>query len=231
MSPANKIKVFVVDDNNLGIDLLIPPFKESGKLEFVGRANTGEDCLSILKGRSVDVVLMDIGLPGIDGVETVERLQKQLGDSAPRIIFLTNYGDKYYADRAYALDASIIGKNAGIDYLINTIDRVSKGEQIINRNPKGILSETRNAKLKLILKKLLTQEQIDIACMIRSGKTAGQIAAALGEPEHYVNNQRRSIFDRLSPIHAEMNAPSLSAIMEKSGLCDDLDLDLDNLSR
>ena len=67
MEPNSKIKVFVVDDDNLTIDLLVKPFQESGSIDFVGRANSGEECLVVLKNKPVDLVLMDINMPGIDG--------------------------------------------------------------------------------------------------------------------------------------------------------------------
>jgi len=224
-----KIKVFIVDDSNLSIDLLIPRFQESGKMIFVGRANSGEECLRKLKNKPVDIVIMDIGLPGIDGIETVKRLKTAQPEDLPRIIFLTNYGDKAYADKAYELEASIIGKHAGKDYLISTIERIHQGEQVINMNPKGIRRERGNEKLKIVLQRLLTPHELKIACLIRTGKTAREIADKLNSTSHQINNQKARINHKLQPIYPVINAASLSAIIQSSGLCPPLELnDLDD---
>ncbi|MCB0628185.1 MAG: response regulator transcription factor [Saprospiraceae bacterium] len=231
MSEVIKIKVFVVDDDNLTIDLLVTPFNESGFIQFIGRANSGEECLEKLRNRPVDLILMDINMPGIDGIETAEKIiDSRAKDDAPKIIFLTVYGDYGYAQKAFEMRASLLGKNIGIDYLIASIERVHQGELIINPNPNGIIKEDSNAKLKYLLQTLLTEEQLLIACMIRDGKTADEIAAELNTNSHHINNQKKEIHKRLSPLKPNINAASLAAIMERSGLCPPLQLDnLDSL--
>lgn len=229
MSDTTKIKVFVVDDDNLTIDLLVQPFNESGFIQFIGRANSGEECLEKLQNRPVDLILMDINMPGIDGIETAEALISQ-NQVLPKIIFLTVYGDYGYAQKAFEMQASLLGKNIGIDYLISSIERVYQGELIINPNPNGVIKEDSNAKLKYILQTLLSKEQLQIACLIRDGKTADEIASELGINTHHVNYQKKEIHKRLRPLKPNINAPSLAAIMERSGLCPPLQLDkLDRL--
>ena len=230
MSEQKKIKIFVVDDDNLTIDLLVNPFRESGFIDFVGRANSGEDCLRILRNKPVDLVLMDINMPGIDGVETTERLLAQYKDNAPRIIFLTVYSDFSYAQKAFDLKASLLGKNIGIEYLLSSIERVCAGEIIINPNPKGITKEDSDAKLKYVLNKLLNEEQLRIACLTRNGRTADEISLKLEVKKDYVNNQKKEIYKKLRPLKEEVNAAFLGALMERSGLCPPLELnDLDKL--
>lgn len=230
MERNSKIKVFVVDDDNLTIDLLVQPFQESGFIDFVGRANSGEECLVILKNKPVDLILMDINMPGIDGIETAEKLLARKTEDAPKLIFLTVYGDFSYAQKAFDLKASLLGKNIGIEYLLSSIERAFAGEIIINPNPKGIVKEDSDAKLKFVLNKLLNEEQRQIACMIRNGQTADQIAQTLAVKKDYVNNQKKEIYRKLKPLHQEMNAAFLGALMERSGLCKPLALeDLDRL--
>lgn len=240
---TKNIKIFIVDDDNLTIDLLLDPFKKSGLLNFVGRANSGEECLSRLKNKPVDVVLMDINMKGIDGIETATRLLKIKGEDAPKIIFLTVYNDEEYIEKAFQLKSSILGKNIGIDYLINSIERVYNGEIIINPNPKGITKKDNNAKLKFVLNHLLQKDQMQIAKLIRNGLTTDEIvlclieqteqAQAIGKNSdffkkkiNYVNNQKKEIYKKLKLINEQINAAYLGAIMERSGLCEPLDLEV-----
>lgn len=219
---AGKIKIFVVDDDNLTIDLLQKPMQESGFLDFVGRANSGEECLEKLTNKPVDLVIMDINMPGIDGIETATRLLEIRKNDAPKIIFLTVYGDYDYTQKAFSLKSSILGKNIGITYFLETIKRVMQGEIVINPNPNGIIKQDSNAKLKFVLKNLLKPEQIAIACLIHNGHTADEISTQLNSNTHHINNQKKEIYKRLKPLKDNVNAASLGAIMERSGLCDPL---------
>ncbi|MEO1257601.1 MAG: response regulator transcription factor [Bacteroidota bacterium] len=235
------IKVLVVDDDNLTIDLLLKPFKESGFITFAGRANTGEKCIEMLEKKdNVDLILMDINMPGKNGIKTAEELRKMKKDKAPKIVFLTVHSDFSFAQKAFDMRASLLGKNIGIDYLLSTLKRVMMGEIVINPNPNGIPLEDNNAKLKFILKKLLNTEQIKIACMVRDGKTTDEIvsellkdlenktAMELKKVKYHVDNQKKEIYKLLRPIKKNINAASLGAIMERSGLCGPLEFeDLD----
>ena len=82
---------------------------------------------------------MDINMPGIDGIETATRLLEMRRGDAPKIIFLTVYGDYDYNQKAFSLNSSILGKNIGIEYFLETIQRVMQGEIVINPNPNGII--------------------------------------------------------------------------------------------
>ena len=226
---GDKIKVFVVDDDNLTIDLLVKPFQDSGFLDYVGRANSGEECLTKLKNKPVDLVIMDVNMPGIDGMETVRQLFEMRLYDKPKVIFLTVYGDDDYKRKAVDLDSSILGKNIGIEYLLETIKRVMNGEIVLNPNPNGLIKKDSNAKLKFILKNLLKPEQIEIACHIHNGETADEIALALHTNAHHVNNQKKEIYKRLRPLSSNINAALLGAIMERSGLCPPLVLNDLNL--
>ncbi len=221
---AEKVKIFVVDDDNLTIDLLEKPMVDSGFLNFVGRANSGEECLEKLVNKPVDLVIMDVNMPGIDGIETATRLLEMRKRDAPKIIFLTVYGDYDYTQKAFSLNASILGKNIGIAYLLETIKRVMQGEIVINPNPNGIIKQDSNAKLKFVLKNLLKPAQIEIACLIHNGRTADEIAAKLASNTHHINNQKKEIYKRLKPLKDNINAASLGAIMERSGICEPLEL-------
>jgi len=218
------VKVFIVDDDNLTIDLLAKAIQNSDKLRYVGKANSGEECLRKLKRNQVDLVIMDVNMPGIDGMETTRRLFEIWQLNRPKVIFLTVYGDESFVQQAFELKSSILGKNIGSDYLLDSIHRVILGEQIINPNPNGIIKEDSNAKLKFILKNLLKPEQIEIACLFHNGHTADEISEILDAKTYYINNQKKEIYKRLKPLKGNINAASLGAIMERSGLCNPLEL-------
>jgi len=169
-------------------------------------------------------------MPGIDGIETATRLLEMRKTDAPKIIFLTVFGDYDYTQKAFALNSSLLGKNIGIAYFLETIQRVMQGEIVINPNPNGVIKQDSNAKFKFVLKNLLKPFQIEIASLIHNGHTADEIATKLDSNVHHINNQKKEIYKRLKPLKDNINAASLGAIMERSGLCEPLELNnLDTL--
>ena len=241
MNSKPNINVFIVDDNNLAKEQLARDLEKLSFIRVIGTANSGDEFLRIFKTKplSFDILIMDILMPGMDGIETahqfkqlVERQRNKISDPSlkphiPDIIFLSVFGGPIYKRHAFELEASFIGKNVSISYLISTIERVYMGEMIINPNPDPPIpvhiDETK-AKLKLTLKTLLNEEQIDIACQVRLGYTADQISLVLGTNSHHINNQKRQIYTKLKELFPNINAALLGALMERSGLCEPLDL-------
>ena len=145
-------------------------------------------------------------------------------NDAPKIIFLTVYGDYDYKQKAFDLKSSILGKNINMDYFLDTIKRVMQGEIVINTNSNGVIKQDSNAKLKFVLKNLLSPFQIEIACLIHNGHTADEIATKLADNTTHINNQKKEIYKRLKKLKDNINAASLGAIMERSGLCEPMEL-------
>jgi len=218
------LKLFMVDDNQLLLDLITKDIKTFPKLKRMGSAITGEQCLEKTKNMPLDVILMDIGLPGIDGLETAEQLKKNLGENTPIIIFLTAYGDFEYAERALELRSSLLGKKIKSSLLFEKIVQIVREEEIIiNPNPKGPPNEAKHrAKIRRIFQDKLSSDELSIASLVRIGKTTQEIVGILGLKQTKVNDLRKSIFKKLEPYFGPVNAPLLATLMEYSDLCEKL---------
>ena len=218
------LKLFMVDDNRLLVDLITKDIKSFSKLQWMGSAVSGEECLEKTKHMPLDVILMDIGLPGIDGLETAEKLKKDLGENTPTIIFLTAYGDFEYAERALELRSSLLGKKIKSSLLFEKIVQIVEEEEIlINPNPKGPPSEARHrAKVRRILREKLSPDELNIAALVRKGKTTQEIVGILDIKQTKVNDLRKAIFRKLEPYFGTVNAPLLATLMEYSDLCEKL---------
>jgi len=97
------MKILIVDDEAPARDRLRQLLEDSGEHEIVGEAAHGQEALDIAVGVEPDVVLLDIRMPGIDGIETAHHLNNF--DPAPAIVFTTAY-DEYAID---AFEANAIG--------------------------------------------------------------------------------------------------------------------------
>ncbi len=221
---APTIKIFMVDDNQLMVDLITKDIKGYPELQLMGTAASGEECLEKTKHMPLDVILMDIGLPGINGLETAEQIKKNKGDKAPTIIFLTVYKDFDYAEKALALRSSLLGKRIKSKVLFDKIVQiVTQDEIIINPNPKGEASGHKHQEqVRKILQQELSSAQLMIAALIREGKTSQEIMTELNMKDNKVHDLRRAAFRKLEPYFGNVNAPLLATLMEYSGLCEKL---------
>jgi two-component system LytT family response regulator len=101
------MRAYVVDDERLAVQRLTRLLKATGRVEIVGSAVDPEAAVEFLRAHDIDVVFLDIQMPGLTGFELLERL-----DGNPLVIFTTAYDE-------YALDAFAVNS---IDYLLKPIE-------------------------------------------------------------------------------------------------------------
>lgn len=114
------IRCVVVEDEIPVRDELIYILKASEKVEVISTQSNGEDALNYLKNNKVDLLFMDVNIPGINGIQVTERLRET--DFKGVIIFITSYDN--YAIKAFELEA--------IDYILKPFDK-RRVELAINR--------------------------------------------------------------------------------------------------
>jgi DNA-binding NarL/FixJ family response regulator len=88
---TNRLKVVIADDHGLMVEALRRVLSERDDIEIVGQATTGDEVLPLVLESRPDVVLLDIGLPGVDGIECARKIRGRL--KKVRILMLTAYGD------------------------------------------------------------------------------------------------------------------------------------------
>ncbi|MFA6402548.1 MAG: response regulator transcription factor [Salinivirgaceae bacterium] len=91
----SKPKIFIVDDNTTFRWVLANFIRNSGEFELVGEASNGIECLSKIENLEIDVILMDINMPELNGIQTSKIINQQ-SRSYPRIIALTQYDEFEY---------------------------------------------------------------------------------------------------------------------------------------
>ena len=106
---ARKIKTLIVDDEPLALDYLNRLIKAEADFEVVGQCRNGREALRALREGDIDLVFMDVQMPGLTGLEVVAELQ---ADTLPMVVFATAYDE--FAFSAFELNA--------VDYLLKPID-------------------------------------------------------------------------------------------------------------
>lgn len=124
-------RILIVDDHQLvraGVRRLL---EEEKDFEVVGEASEGQQALDMAKELKPDVVLMDITMPGMDGIEATRRLTKTRG--GPKVVVLTMHEDEHYGARLLRMGASgYVLKNTPPSELIQAIHAVMNGQRFVS---------------------------------------------------------------------------------------------------
>lgn len=127
---AKKIRVLLVDDHKVVRQGIRHLLELDEGIEVVGGAETGEEALSEAYLRRPDVVLMDIRIPGLDGIEATRQLKQTFPDM--EVIMLTSYAKEYVSQAIEAGASGYLLKSVDYKELSQTIRAVHAGEMVID---------------------------------------------------------------------------------------------------
>lgn len=140
MIDQKKTSVFIVDDHDMvraGLSVFLQGFED---LELIGDTNDGKKAVEMIQNLKPDVVLMDLVMPGISGVEIIKLVHQTC--STTKILALTSFNEKqliYEAMHAGAI--GFILKNVSIDELADAIRSAAKGKPTVNADVLQVLIE------------------------------------------------------------------------------------------
>ncbi len=176
-----KIRVLVVDDHTIVRDGICALLALTGDIEVIGEATNGSEALKMVKELNPDVVIMDIAMPIMGGLEATRRINKEF--SRIKILVLTQHDDKEYVFSVIESGASgFISKAAASSELVSGIRAVYRGDSYLSpavakllvenyqhtagkqtgQDPYGQLTERERDVLKLLAEGYSTQEIADI---------------------------------------------------------------------
>lgn len=190
------IKVLVVDDHDLvrfGISRLL---EDSKGIEVVGEAANGEDAVIFARDNDVDVVLMDVRMPGIGGLEATRKILRH--DANVKVIAVSALSDSSYASRIMQAGASgFLSKGAAPAEMILAIQRVSSGQKFISPEiAQSMALRSFDSDQQSPFDKL-SERELQIAVMIVGCQKVNDIGEKLFLSPKTVNSYRYRIFEKL----------------------------------
>ena len=190
-----KIKLFIADDHQMFIDGIKSLLNETDWIEIVGEANNGREVIEKMHIRMPDVLLLDIGMPELNGIETTFLLTENY--PSIKIIALTMYDDHHRVSKM--LKAGVKGyllKNTSKNELLEAIEAVNKNEIYLSPQlEKFALVNNKPEDQSLISK--LTKREIEIIKLIVQSSTNKEIADKLFLSELTINTHRKNAMRKL----------------------------------
>jgi two-component system, NarL family, nitrate/nitrite response regulator NarL len=192
---SDQIEIIIADDHTLFIDGLIGLLKDEPGLTVVDIANDGKELLELLGKRQADVILLDINMPNMNGIDAA-RFIKQTYPPI-KMIMLSTYNDDHLVEKAKKLGTNgYLLKTVNKEELIQTIKLVHTGQSCFPyRSPRVINEFDKNDELKRSLN--LTKREIEIINLIKKEYTNQQIADKLFLSIYTVETHRKNIMQKL----------------------------------
>lgn len=209
------IKVFIVDDHALVRTGLRLTLREAGDIEVIGEAESGEEALPQIRKLKPDVVLCDLHLPGISGLEVTERIMR--GDYGPRVIVVSVMEDGPMPRRLLEAGASgYVGKACDPDELIRAVRDVSRGKKYLaNTIAQGMALSGLGGNHASPFD-ALTPREMEVALLLNQGMRQEAIAKQLSLSAKTINTHKSRLFEKL----AVRDNIALARLISQHGLVD-----------
>ena len=199
------LKVYIADDHQLFIEGVKALLRDVEDIKIIGEAENGEALLKLLEKEPADVVLMDINMPVMGGLDTTREARKRFPDT--KVLALTMFDDTLHISEMIKAGASgYLLKNAGKEELMNAITRVARGEKYVSNEVSVKLIENMfsreqtgnsNAQPGTARKAELTKRELEIIRLIAKEHTNNEIAAILNNSPMTIITHRKNLLRKL----------------------------------
>jgi len=189
---ATKTRCLAVDDHQVvrqGLEIL---FGDTDDLELVGTVGSGEDAVEMIKQNAPQIVLMDVRLPGMDGVSTIKRIHEEAPDV--QFVVFSAYGDRRLVSDAIAAGArGYVMKGAPPDDLLRAIRTVAGNKPFVDPSlsPMLLMTDAGRAEAQL------SEREREILQLLAKGYHTEECARAIGLSVETVKSDTKRVIGKL----------------------------------
>ena len=199
---------------------------DASSIKVIGEASTGEEAISFLRDKTPDVILLDVQMPGMGGLEATRRILRMRPDM--RIIIVTAVHDDPYPSRIMQAGASgYLTKECNLDEMVDAIEKVFHGERYISPQIAQKLAIKSVAADGSDVYPLddLSERELQVMIMITSGANVHDVSEKLHLSAKTINSYRYRLFKKLQVTNdVELTHYALRhGLIEKSSLLDEND--------
>lgn len=195
---ASKIEIVIADDHGLIRQGLKRLLQENDHFNVIGEAANGAQTIDLVKELEPDVLITDIFMPELTGIEVAKMLKEQ--NSTTAVLVISASFDEEHVFQSYQKGAmGYIFKGANEKLIISAVERVARGELFYSQLVMNILAKKHHSKNNLTpLPDELTQRESQILKLLADGVTNKEIAYQLHLSTRTVDAHRRNIMEKLN---------------------------------
>lgn len=190
------IRLLVADDHEVvreGLRRILDPVDD---LEVVAEAADGEEALEKIRKGDVDVALLDISMPGMSGLEVLEKVNSEVPGVA--VVILSMHDEKRYAARAFRLGAmGYLTKARTSEELLTALRRVSQGQRYIAESLAEQLADLLGGEEPALEHQALSEREYQVMIRLARGRRTGEIARELELSPKTVSTYRTRVLRKM----------------------------------
>lgn len=189
------LKIIIIDDHPVVLQGFAYMLKNITGMELVGEFTDADSGLAFIKNEEVDVVLLDINLPGKNGIDACSEIQGI--NPACKVIAISNLNEFSIIQRMLQAGASgYLLKNASADEVITAIHEVSAGGTSLSRNVQEIIDSAHSGDLPVI-----TRREKEVLQLLSKGLSSGEIGERIFISPLTVESHRRNLLQKFKVVN------------------------------
>lgn len=201
---SEKVRIYIVEDQQIIIDGLCALLSTESSIVICGYTQKGREALERIPEMNPDVLILDIQMPGMDGLEVLEQLMKERPEQ--KVLMLTGFDETSLIRKAFTLGArGYILKNIPKEGLVEAIHTVASGRRYLDDEVQekviGILIDKEQRSIKAASSTgsgdILTAREKDVLVLLAKGLTSKKISEELYVSTHTVDTHRKNILSKL----------------------------------
>lgn len=190
----DKIKLLIADDHNILLEGIVSLLQSEGSFDVAATASNGYEVMKLVNKNDYDVCLLDINMPGLDGIEAAKLIKT--AKPSIKIVMLTTYNDKEIISELIHIGVSgYLLKNSDKSELVEAIFKVMSGRYYFSAEIEEIImqgvAEKKNPEVIV-----LTEREIEIVKLLAREYTNDKIAAELHISYRTVETHRKNIMQK-----------------------------------
>jgi DNA-binding NarL/FixJ family response regulator len=205
------IRILIADDHNIVRQGLTTILEKSHKTKIVASCNNGTDALNWLRNNNCDVALIDVSMPGMNGIDLLKLLRKE----KPKlpVLILSSYPEDQYAVRLIKAGAAgYLNKECAPDEVVGAVHTVLDGKKYISAAVAELLAKEVGIPDGKLPHETLSNREYQILLLLASGKTVGEIADILKLSTKTISTYRSRILEKM---HLSNNAELMRYAVDK----------------
>jgi two-component system, NarL family, invasion response regulator UvrY len=191
------IKVGIVDDHAIVRTGLKQFFSDQVDLRVAGEAASGRDAIDLVRNTELDVLVMDLSMPGQSGVDALAMIRAKAPDVG--VLILSGYPEAHYAVNLIRQGASgYLNKECEPQEIVEAIRTIALGKRYISASVAELLAQQLNRPKDMAAHEQLSEREFQVFLKLAKGETAGDIATNLSLSVKTVSTYRTRLMEKMN---------------------------------